>query len=155
MMMQSGFIVRIASFAGNAHHCQGGTMKSRMILAASIALAFAAPAFAQDSQTPPPAPPADQAAPADSQPMTADVQPPATKPHRAKHHRASGHSNANMALTGNEPRIVAYQESPGMKSYPAVDPGHVPGDPPVIDHNADQAGVPPTTTTITVPPPTH
>jgi glucose/arabinose dehydrogenase len=132
-------------------------MKSRMILAASIALAFAAPAFAQDSQTPPPPAPADQAAPADSQPMNADVQPPATtaKPHRTKHHRASGHSNANMALTGNEPRIVAYQESPGMKSYPAVDPGHVPGDPPIIDHNADQAGVPPTTTTITVPPPSH
>ena len=134
-------------------------MKSRMILAASIALAFAAPAFAQDSQTPPPAPPTDQAAPADET-TNADMQTPApvVTRHGTRHvnnsHMAA-HMGAHMALTGNEPRIVAYQESPGMKSYPAVDPGHVPGDPPIIDHNADQASVPPTTTTITVPPPAH
>jgi hypothetical protein len=127
-------------------------MKSRMILAASIALAFTAPAFAQDNPQTPPATPADQAAPADS--ANADVQQPApaTKHRRVRHHRATQHSNANMALTGNEPRIVAYQESPGVKAYPAVDHGHVPGDPPIIDHAADQASVPPTSTAITVPP---
>jgi len=131
-------------------------MKSRMILAASIALAFAAPAFAQDNPTPP-ATPADQTAPTDSQ--DAQTAPP---PVTRKHHRASravassSYDNANMRLTGNEPRIVAYQGSPNFKSYPTVDPGHVPGDPPVIDHAADQAGSPtPTHTTVTVPPPGH
>ncbi len=125
-------------------------MKSRMILAASLALAFTAPAFAQDNSAA-----ADQAAPADET-TNADVQTPApvVTRHRTRHvnnsHMAA-HMGAHMALTGNEPRIVAYQESPGVKAYPTVDPGHVPGDPPVIDHSADQAGVPPVSTTITVP----
>ena len=135
-------------------------MKSRMILAASIAFALANPAFAQDnSQTAPPPPPEDQAVPADSPAMSSDDQQPAptTKHHRARHHRATGshlaaHMDAHLALTGDEPRIVAYQGSPHFKSYPAVDPGHVPGDPPVIDHSADRATVPPSATKIIVPP---
>ena len=138
-------------------------MKSRMILAASIALAFTTPAFAQDNAQPMPAPQADdQMAPADSQPMASDAQPMATTtPRRMKHHRASGsnnshmaaHMGAHMALTGDERRIVEYQGSPHFKNYPAVDHGHVPGDPPVIDHSADRAGSQaPTTTTIAVPP---
>lgn len=137
-------------------------MKSCMLLAASIALAFTTSAFAQDSTQAMPAAPADeQAAPADSQPMAADDQQPVVNTkHVTRHHHASGannshmaaHMGAHMALTGNEPRIVAYQMSHRMKSYPAVDPGHVPGDPPVIDHSHDQAGAPPTSTTITVPP---
>ena len=142
------------------------TMKNRMILAASIALALTTPAFAQDNPQPMPAPSADAPmAPANSQPMNADAQPPmANTKHRTRHHRATGannshmaaHMGAHMALTGDEPRIVAYQGSPHFKRYPAVDRGHVPGDPPVIDHSADRAGSPaPTTTTIAVPPPVH
>jgi hypothetical protein len=132
-----------------------------LILAASIALAFSSPAFAQDNPTPP-ATPADQAAPTDSQ--DAQTAPPpvakAKKHHRARHVVASANTtaydNANMRLSGNEPRIVAYQGSPNFKAYPPVDPGHVPGDPPVINHDADRAGSPtPTHTTITVPPPGH
>ena len=54
-------------------------MKNRMILAASIALAFTTSAFAQDNAQPMPASQADdQMAPADSQPMAADAQPMAT-----------------------------------------------------------------------------
>ena len=138
-------------------------MKNRMILAASIALAFTTSAFAQDNTQPMPAPPADdQMAPADSQPMASDAQLlSTTTPHRMKHHRTSGshhshmaaHMGAHMALTGDEPRIVEYQGSQHFKNYPAVDHGHVPGDPPVIDHSADRAGSrAPTTTTIAVPP---
>ncbi|HEY2344523.1 MAG TPA: hypothetical protein VGH80_01420 [Xanthomonadaceae bacterium] len=64
--------------------------------------------------------------------------------------------NANTAgLSGNEPKVVAYQYSNRLKHYPAVDRGHVPGDPPVIRHDDDQAPVPnPTTTAVTVPPST-
>ena len=138
-------------------------MKNRMILAASITLAFTTSAFAQNNAQPMPAPQADdQMAPADSQPMASDAQPMSTTmPRRMKHHRASGannshmaaHMGAHMALTGDERRIVEYQGSPHFKNYPAVDHGHVPGDPPVIDHSADQAGSQsPTTTTIAVPP---
>lgn len=139
-------------------------MKSHMILAASIALAFTTSAFAQDNT----APAADNsapmqadestapAAPADSQPMDAQPPMPNTK-HRtrraANSSHMAAHMGAHMALTGDEPRIVAYQKSNRVKSYPAVDPGHVPGDPPVIDHSHDQAGSPtPTSTTVTVPP---
>ena len=135
-------------------------MKNRMILAAGIALALTTSAFAQDNTAPMPATQADQqTAPADSQPMDADAQPPmANTKHRTRHHRAganshmAAHMGAHMALTGDEPRIVAYQNSNRVKNYPAVDPGHVPGDPPVINHSHDQAGAPPTSTTVTVPP---
>lgn len=140
-------------------------MNSRMmILAASIALALAAPAFAQDNPQTTPAAPADdqaQAAPADSQSMNSDATQPAatTRHHRVKHHRATRQSNAHvaahMALTGNEPRIVAYQTSDRVKTYPAIDRGHVPGDPPIIDHSGDQAPTTPTSTSITIPPSTH
>lgn len=140
------------------------TMKTHAILAASLALALSTSAFAQDKAAPMPAPvPADdQAAPADSPPMASDAQQPvANTKHRTRHHhRASGsnnahmsaHMDAHMALTGDESRIVAYQGSPHFKNYPAVDPGHVLGDPPVIDHSADRAVVPPTATKVVVPP---
>jgi curli biogenesis system outer membrane secretion channel CsgG len=127
-------------------------MKTHTILAISLALAVCAPAFAQDNSQ---AQAGDQAAPADSQSMHSDARQPApnTTHRRVLQHRATRHNNANMALTGDEPRIVAYQGSPQFKTYPSVDTGHVPGDPPVIDHSADRAGSPtPTTTTITIPP---
>jgi hypothetical protein len=137
-------------------------MNSRLILAASIALAFAAPAFAQGGQTPPASPAGDQSAPADSQPTGSDNQQPAMKKrHRHVTHESgfSGPNGENPAaerLTGNEPGTAAYQASPNReKRFPAVDHGHVHGDPPVIDHSADHAQVAPTTTSVTVPPPTH
>jgi hypothetical protein len=134
-------------------------MKSRLILAASIALALAAPAFAQDNPppTPTPAPADDQAAPADAAADTTPA-PKAVRRHRTRHARVNNshmaaHMDAHLALTGDEPRIVAYQGSAHFKNYPAVDPGHVPGDPPVIDHSMDRAGSPaPTKTTVVVPP---
>lgn len=132
-------------------------MKSRLILATSLALAFAAPAFAQDSQTPPASPADDQSAPADSQAMGSDTQQPAPKlRHRHVSHRqaSQGRNPAAERLTGNEPGTAAYQASNREKSYPAVDHGHVSGDPPVIDHSGDHTPVTPTSTTINVPP-TH
>ena len=135
-------------------------MKSQLILAASLALAFAAPAFAQDSQTPPASPAGDQSAPADSQATGSDSQQPA--PRKKRHHRTmqyqsgqGGYNPAAERLTGNEPGTAAYQAS-SFDKYKglSVDHGHVHGDPPIIDHSGDHATVAPTTTTITVPP-TH
>jgi hypothetical protein len=136
-------------------------MNNRLILAASLALAFAAPAFAQDS-TQPASPADDQAAPTDTQPASSDTQQPPAKPrHRHVTHQQgmagpNGYNPAAERLTGNEPGVAAYQASDGDKyrNYPPVDHGHVHGDPPVIDHSGDHVTVPPTTTTITVPP-TH
>lgn len=133
-------------------------MKSQLILAASIALVLAAPAFAQyNTQATPPASQAapDQTAPADSPSMSSDArQPAATGPHHRMRHRQSGrHSSAAEGLTGNESGTAAYQASNRVKNYPAVDHGHVAGDPPVIDHSGDQTPVAnPTAATITVPP---
>ncbi len=118
-------------------------------IAAALALAFATTAFAQDdTQTAP-------TMPADSQSMNSDAMnsDPASQPAKPmRHRRMAAHNNANMALSGNEPKVVAYQNSSRMKSYPAVDHGHVPGDPPIIDHSGDQTPVTPTSTHITVPP---
>ena len=130
-------------------------MKRYMIFTLSLALAFTAPAFAQDNQDAQAAQVDDQAAPADSRSMGSDAPQPASRMrhHRAKHHRASGYSPAAMALTGGDATTAAYQNSNRQKSYPSVDRGHVPGDPPVIDHSGDQIGVAtPTHTTISVPP---
>jgi hypothetical protein len=122
-------------------------MKSHVILSASLALAFAAPAFAQDSQTTAAPQADDQQAPADAQ-QTA----PAKHHHRIKHQPMGQYSPAAMALTGDDAKTAAYQASGRQKAYPAVDHGHVPGDPPIIDHSGDQMAVAPTSTTITVPP---
>ena len=136
-------------------------MKSPLIVAASVALAFAAPAFAQNYSSSSPASPAsDQPAPADSQPASSDTQQPPAKPrHRHVRHQTgmagpNGYNPAAERLTGNEPGVAAYQASDYDKyrNYPPVDHGHVHGDPPVIDHSGDHVTVPPTTTTITVPP---
>ena len=134
-------------------------MKSQLILAASLALAFAAPAFAQGSQAPPASAAADQSAPADSQAMGSDTQPPALRKKR-HHHRTmqsqrgpNGYNPAAEHLTGNEPGTAAYQASPALDKYKSipVDHGHVHGDPPVIDHSGDHAPVAdPTHTTIPV-----
>jgi hypothetical protein len=134
-------------------------MKNLAILAASLALALAAPAFAQDSsQTTPASQASDQAASSDSQSMDSGAKKPASH-HRVKHHASnssSQYSPAAMALTGDDAKTAAYQASDRQKAYPAVDHGHVPGDPPIIDHSGDQASVAtPTHTTITVPPPVH
>jgi hypothetical protein len=134
-------------------------MKSRIYLAIGLALALATPAFAQDSQNTPANQASDQAAPADSQPANSDAQQPAkkVKHHRAKHYASSssGYSPAAMALTGDDAKTAAYQASNREKAYPAVDHGHVPGDPPIIDHSGDHMAVAPTSTTISVPPATH
>ncbi len=136
-------------------------MKSHLIFAASIALAFAAPAFAQDSSQSMPAPAArDQADSSSSQPMNSDSSKPSTAPrHRARHRRPSHDSQSGSynpaaeRLTGNEAGTAAYQQSNAEKSYPAVDHAHVHGDPPVIDHSGDKATVAnPTKTDITIPP---
>jgi len=125
-------------------------MKSHLILTASLALAFATPAFAQDSSQPAPA--NAQSSSADSQSLSTDAQ--QQRHHRARNRQAGQQYNpAAEALTGNEPREQAYWHSDQQKSYPAVDHGHVPGDPPVINHNDDQTPVTsPTKTTITIPP---
>ncbi len=129
---------------------------NRTVIAAALALAFATTAFAQDdTQTAPAMPAGDQSMPADSQPMNSDAMnsDSASRPAKPmRHRRMAAHNNANMALSGNEPKVVAYQNSSRMKSYPAVDHGHVPGDPPIIDHSGDQAPVTPTSTHITAPP---
>ena len=135
-------------------------MKSQLILAASLALAFATPAFAQNYASSPAASPAgDQSAPADTQQATSDTQRPAAKPrhHHMRHHEAmrgpNGYNPAAERLTGNEPGTAAYQASPAVDKYKniPVDHGHVRGDPPVIDHSGDHAAVPdPTHTTIPV-----
>ena len=136
-------------------------MKSHLILTASIALAFAAPAFAQDNtQSMPASAASDQAAPVGSQPMNSDNPQPSTAPrHRARHRRSSQDSQSGSynpaaeRLTGNEPGTAAYQQSDAEKRFPAVDHAHVHGDPPVIDHSGDKATVPnPTKTDITIPP---
>jgi hypothetical protein len=134
----------------------------RTAIALSLALAFATPAFAQyNAPAAPAAPASDQAAPADdSQSMNSDAPKPMSKA-KAKHHQKwnrkqfkpyKPYNSTAAAMTGNEPKSVAYQYSNRMKSYPAVDHGHVAGDPPVIDHSGDQAPVTPTHTTINVPP---
>ena len=135
-------------------------MKTRLILAASIALAFAVPAFAQTYSSSPPASAAtDQPAPADSQPASSDTQQPPAKPrHRHVRHVSgvrgpNGYNPAAERLTGNEPGTAAYQANPAADKYSniPVDHGHVHGDPPVIDHSGDHAPVPdPTHTTIPV-----
>jgi hypothetical protein len=141
-------------------------MKSGIALA--IGLALALPAFAQDQTAPQPSPapttpsdqqatPSDQQAATDtsSQTTTDTSQPP---PRHARHSRkfSNGSQNYNpaaTALSGNEPGTAAYQASNREKAYPAVDHGHVPGDPPIIDHSGDHATVPdPTHATISVPP---
>ncbi len=132
-------------------------MNSRIYLAVGLALALASPAFAQDSQNAPANQASDQAAPADSQSTNSDAQQSTTKVkhRRVKHHAPSSssqYSPAAMALTGDDAKTAAYQASNRQKAYPAVDHGHVPGDPPIIDHSGDQMGVPPTSTSITVPP---
>jgi hypothetical protein len=94
--------------------------------------------------------------------MSSDTQQPAPKKrhHHAMHQTGmagpNGYNPAAERLTGNEPGVAAYQASNADKyrNYPAVDHGHVHGDPPVIDHSGDHAQVAPTTTTIAVPP-TH
>ena len=45
------------------------------------------------------------------------------------------------ALTGDDAKTAAYQASSRQKVYPAVDHGHVPGDPPIIDHSGDHMAV--------------
>jgi hypothetical protein len=136
-------------------------------LVASLALAFAAPAFAQDT-TPPSSNPSDASDMSMSSGMDDSSTAPATP--RRHHRRASSapaasgigsappsdnpQYNANTAnLTGNEPEVRAYQKSDRQRSYPSVDHGHVAGDPPVIDHSSDQAPVDnPTHTSVAVPP---
>lgn len=157
-------------------------MNHRIIVTA-LALALALPAFAQENTSQPQQQGTDQASPADpsagappssdtTDTGTADTNPSANTSHR--HHRRpplppqtadnvggadstpsnNPAYNANTArLSGNEPKVVAYQYSNRLKHYPAVDRGHVAGDPPVINHDDDQAPVPnPTTTQVTVPP---
>ena len=136
-------------------------MKSHLILAASVALAFAAPAFAQDNTQPMPASNTDdQAAPVDSQRMNSDSPQRSYAPrHHARHRRprndslSGSYNPAAERLTGNEPGTAAYQQADAEKRYPAVDHAHVQGDPPVIDHSGDKATVAnPTKTDITIPP---
>jgi hypothetical protein len=146
----------------------------RTALVASLALAFASTtfastAFAQD-QAMPASPASDQMSSTSSDTMNEsstseqstnpasqssdDAQP--MKPvHRMRHRRMHKEDAAEAATNGDDPKEAQYQKSGRMKSYPAVDHGHVAGDPPVIDHSGDQAPVAnPTHTTIAVPP-TH
>ncbi|HTA66084.1 MAG TPA: hypothetical protein VK753_11315 [Xanthomonadaceae bacterium] len=131
-------------------------MKSRLIPALCLALAISTSAFAQDSQSSSNVPADDQATPADSQSTgAAGQQAGSDTSQRPRHRPARRYNPAAMALTGDDAKTAAYQNSDRVKSYPPVDHGHVPGDPPVIDHSSDQAPVPnPTSATITVPP-TH
>jgi opacity protein-like surface antigen len=125
-------------------------MKSHLILTASLALAIASAAFAQDNSQP--SPETNQAVPADSQSNNGGAQ---QQRHRHAKNRQTGqqYSPAAMAQTGSDPKHQAYWSSDQQRSYPAVDHGHVPGDPPVINHNDDQTPVAnPTKTTITIPP---
>lgn len=93
------------------------------ILIASLALAFAAPAFAQDvPQSPPPE--SEQAQPAN--PPTDDT----------------------LAKTGHSTTVYH-----GPHRYPARERGRQAGDPPIIDHSADTLIVEPTHSTVTVMPP--
>jgi hypothetical protein len=126
-------------------------MKNPIVFAVALALALAAtPTLAQDNtgnSQPQPA--------TGDQQSGSDAQQPRHHPHRhaANPPASYGHDQADMALTGNEPGTAAYQNSDDVKPYPAVDHGHVPGDPAVINHKDDQATVGnPTKTTITVPP---
>lgn len=139
----------------------------RILLAASLALALASTAFAQDSTSSnqgsssvssdqPVAADSQSAMNSDGSNMRTGSQQSAPAPSHRHHHRHMAQqkdNHADTALSGNEPKVIAYQQSDRMKSYPAVDHGHVAGDPPVIDHSGDQASVPnPTRTAITVPP---
>ena len=126
-------------------------MKSPLIPALCLALAISTSAFAQDSQ---PSNAPDQATPSDSQSTgAAGQQAGSDTSHQHRHRPAHRYSPAAMALTGDDAKTANYQNSDRTKSYPAVDHGHVPGDPPVIDHSGDQAPVAnPTSATITVPP---
>lgn len=133
-------------------------MKAHLPVAVSIALALAMPAFAQETAQQPPAPTSgDQQPPSsDSQPTTTGNQDQA-RPRRARHRQATQptqrYSSAAMALTGEDRKTADYQASDRQKTYPAVDHGHIPSDPPVIDHSDDRMAVAnPTTATITIPP---
>lgn len=118
----------------------------------ALALVFAVPAFAEDEVQAAASPPTNDAPAVIDTRMDMDTDkasgelPPSAAP--------ACDDNANAAFTGNEPKVVAYQRSGRMKHYPVVDPGHVAGDPPIIDHSSDLAPVPSTTTAITVPPAT-
>lgn len=127
---------------------------NRTALVISLALALSTSAFAQYNAPAAAPAPAPAAATAANDQAPADTAPASAKKHHAKkHHSASMASDDVTAPTnGDDRKAAAYQKSSRQKSYPSVDHGHVPGDPPIIDHSGDHAAVTPTHTTITVPP---
>lgn len=114
-------------------------MKSKLILAASIALAFAGPAFAE----------------AASRQMT-PVEKPAAEASRRHCPVSSIADSVAPVISATAPQPVAANTYDPCKDaltkvYPTVDRGHVEGDPPTIDHSADIAPVIPTDSIASVP----
>lgn len=124
-------------------------MKTRMLLAATLALAFAGSAFAQnDPANAPATPPADQAAPADPAPMSSDAKESGkTMGHHGRHHRGHAHHRGNKHHRGHSRHGRHHRGMAHHRSH-----GRAAGDPPVIDHSADHMIVPPTSTSVAVPP---
>ena len=143
-------------------------MKTKLLLAASIGLAIAAPAFAQKiaigqpdlsetvakSVVQPSEPSSSEAAEARMSPVA--------KPNARASRRYCPASTVTIAESvapviseHARPLSAANAYDPCKdamtKVYPMVDRGHVKGDPPVIDHSADTAPVIPTDSIAAVP----
>ena len=159
-------------------------MNTRLLLAASLALVLAGPAFAQDSYTNPPTdevkttPPVDDALTDDTDQKADDEtemssdestmasdEPKADAPLVVETATITRISGTAAVLAPSVPPIISdsapqpvaanvYDPRKDLmrKVYPTVDRGHVPGDPPVIDHSFDIAPVTnPTTSVATIP----
>lgn len=125
-------------------------MNTRMV-AISLALALAAPAFAQDNNTPtaPTMPPAaSMPQSSQSSPPAADTMPPASQTNNSAAQAGARKAMRKHRQSGSATRYTGDREH----RYPAVDHGHVAGDPPIIDHSADKMIVTPTSSTVTATP---
>lgn len=107
---------------------------NRIAIATSLALVFAAPAFAQDVPEAAPTNANTTMSTDDALPATTDVTPVETR-----------------AITGHVVRKTAATVYTGPRSYPMfTTSGARSGEPRVVDHRMDSAIVEPTSTTVDV-----
>jgi len=143
-------------------------MKSKLILAASVALALAGPVSAQETYSTQPAQPeqTDQQTAQQNELNEANEAPgnrmtPVERPVA----KASGQhcpvsslaESVAPVISDTAPQPVAANTYDPCKDaltkvYPTVDRGHVAGDPPIIDHSSDIAPVTPTDSIASLPP---
>ena len=148
-------------------------MKTKLLLAASVAIALAGPAFAQGIDPGQPArlataaQPVQQAArqnePTEEKNEAASkLMSPVGRPiaHASRRHcpvsTVALADSVAPVISDNARQLSAANTYDPCKDaltkvYPKVDRGHVEGDPPIIDHSADVAPVTPTDSVAAVP----